>query len=61
MMHDILGRIGDVFYWVGCLAAIWASGVVVYITTVSRWSDDGFLSWGLVELHGPSDGQGDIF
>ena len=39
-MRDILGRLGDVFYWGGCLGGIWAVGYILYdALTRGRWND----------------------
>ena len=29
-MREFLGRLGDVFYWGGCLGGIWAVGYILY-------------------------------
>jgi len=46
-MSDIIGRLGDVFYWAGCLAAIWAVGFISYASLTSGWSNDTFFILGL--------------
>ena len=39
-MRDILGRLGDGFYWGGCLGVIWAVGHTLYdALTRGRWND----------------------
>ena len=39
-MRDILGRLGDGFYWGGCLGVIWAVGYTLYdALTRGRWND----------------------
>ena len=44
-MREILGRLGDGFYWGGCLGVIWAVGYIPYdlITrdaiSKGRWID----------------------
>ena len=41
-MREILGRLGDVFYWAGCVGLIWAVGYVLQdALTRSRWNDYG--------------------
>ena len=29
-MREFMGRLGDVFYWGGCLGGIWAVGYILY-------------------------------
>ena len=39
-MREILGRLGDVFYWGGCLGGIWAVGYILYeAITQGRWNE----------------------
>ena len=39
-MRDVLGRLGDGFYWGGCLGVIWAVGYTLYdALTRGRWND----------------------